>query len=104
MSYERSPLKSTSSLDINFVDNDAISTGLGFSYLIDKPSLVAQPLRLDFGYQYRYLLKRDFLLATDYAAPTAQNTSAGCQSQTRCEYVTAKGTVQMLNASVHMTF
>lgn len=102
VSYERSPLKSSQSFNVNFIDNDALVAGLGFSYLIDKPILFALPLRLDMGYQYRYLVKRDFLMSDNFGMNPQTVTS--CKTGANCEYVTAKGGVQVLNASVHMKF
>lgn len=100
-SYEQSPLKGYQSLNINFIDNDAVAAGLGFSYLIGKPMFLAQPIRMDVGYQYRYLVPRDFMMST--STPTGSTTN-GCPSGTTCEYVTAKGGIQVLNASLHLTF
>lgn len=102
VSYERSPLKSTESLNVNFIDNDQFVLGLGMSYLIEKPILFALPLRMDVGYQYHLLKSRNFLLATDQNPNNT--TSAGCQANTRCEYVTAKGNVHVVSAAVHFAF
>lgn len=118
VSYEQSPLESTSSLDVNYVDNDRIVFGLGFSYLIEQALFLSQPLRLDFGYQYHILQDRDFLLATTQAsgnqAGSANSGGVGsCPTNpypnmdpknVLCEGVTSGGNVHVLNASINLTF
>ncbi len=106
VSYERSPLVSTESLDVNYVDNDKIVMGLGFSYLIEKALFLSQPVRLDVGYQYHLLQDRDFTLTT-----TRNANDGDCNGRRtpdnkpmRCEGVTAGGDVHVINAAVHLTF
>lgn len=106
VSYEPSPLVSTESLDVNYVDNDKIVMGLGFSYLIEKPMFLSQPLRLDFGYQYHLLQDRDFNLTTTRNAKDGDcgGRRTPDNKPMRCEGVTAGGDVHVLNAAVHLTF
>lgn len=118
VSYEQSPLESTSSLDVNYVDNDRIVLGLGFSYLIEQALFLSQPLRLDFGYQYHVLKDRDFLLATTQASGNQAGSAesggvGGCPTNpypgkdpkdVLCEGVTSGGSVHVLNASINLTF
>ena len=111
VSYEQSPLDSTTSLDVNYVDNDKIVVGLGFSYLIEQALFLSQPLRLDFGYQYHIMQDRDFLLATTTGAGNQGgtgncplDTGSADPSKVRCEAVTAGGSVHILNASINLSF
>ena len=106
VSYEESPLEGTESLDVNYVDNDRLVFGLGFSYLIEKALFLSQPVRVDFGYQYHLLRDRDFLLTTTRNAADGE-----CNGRTtadgrpmRCEAVTADGNAHVLNASINLTF
>src|SRR5690606_25515164 len=67
VAYEKSPLESRESLDVNYFDNDRLVVGLGGSLEIPNPPILAYPLRLDFGYQYHHLRKRDFDLSRSNA-------------------------------------
>ncbi|MBQ0714854.1 MAG: outer membrane protein transport protein [Paraperlucidibaca sp.] len=117
VSYEQSPLESTTSLDVNYVDNDRLVFGLGFSYLIEQAMFLSQPVRLDFGYQYHILKDRDFLLATTQGADNQtsgggnggkngcpENPISGKEDKVLCEGVTSGGNVHVLNASINLTF
>lgn len=107
VSYEESPLESSSSLNVNYVDNDRVVVGLGFSYLIEKALFLSMPLRMDFGYQYHILADRDFLLVTDKGNGNQQGSEGSCtdgNQQVRCEQVTAGGNAHVLNASVNLAF
>ena len=118
VSYEQSPLDSTSSLDVNYVDNDRLVFGLGFSYLIEQALFLSQPVRFDFGYQYHVIKDRDFLLATTQdvgnqmgnmgsggngSCPTNPDPNKPSTS-VLCEGVTSGGNVHVLNASINLTF
>lgn len=105
VSYEESPLESTESQDVNYVDNDRIVMGLGLSWLIEQPMFLSQPLRFDLGYQYHLLRDRDFRLVTTRNVgnqPGQQNPD--CETGTRCEDVTAGGDVHVINASINLKF
>ena len=116
VSYEQSPLETLSSLDVNYVDNDRIVLGIGFSYLIEQALFLSQPVRMDFGYQYHILQDRDFLLATTQGASNqtgmGNGGSGGCPSnpapgmadKVLCEGVTSGGNVHVLNASINLSF
>jgi len=107
VSYERSPLLSLQSTDINFVDNNRTVIGLGFSYLIDQALFLSQPVRFDLGYQYHILEDRDFRIATTRNVGNEagqQQPVAGCGDNARCEDVKAGGYSQAVNASLHLTF
>ena len=117
VSYEPSPLRSDSSLNVNYVDNNKVVAGIGLSYLIEQPILLAQPVRFDVAYQRHFLRDRDFCLST--TVPNGNNngptSNLDCQGRpvtngngdpvtVRKEFATAGGTVDVLHASVHLTF
>src|SRR5690554_298596 len=93
LAFEKSPLKSTESEQVNYLDNDKYIVGLGSSMLIKNPPVLAWPIQLDFGYQYHYLKERDFTL-------TGTN-SANLVYQ---ENVTAKGDVHVFSGSFTLKF
>lgn len=105
VSYEESPLESTESLDINFVDSDRLVFGAGFSYLIEKALFLSQPVRVDFAYQYHHLFDRDFRLST--TRNLSETNPANCEvngREARCEDVTSSGGAHVVNASINLTF
>ncbi len=105
VSYEKSPLVSKESRDVNYVDNDRIVFGLGMSYLIEQPLFLAQPVRFDIGYQYHWLQERDFRLSTTRnTGNQSGQQNPNCDAGTRCEDVTAEGDVHVINASVNLKF
>ncbi|MBA4151661.1 MAG: aromatic hydrocarbon degradation protein [Acinetobacter sp.] len=104
VSYEESPLRSSESLDINFVDSDRLVFGAGFSYLIEKALFLSQPVRVDFAYQYHHLFDRDFRLSTTRNL-NETGTNCGAEMGTkRCEDVTTNGGAHVVNASINLTF
>jgi hypothetical protein len=106
VSYEQSPLESTESLNVNYVDNDKVVMGVGFSYLIEKALFLSQPVRLDFAYQYHLLQERDFTISTTASAgnPGVTTSCGSAQTPVRCEKATTGGDVSVLNAAIHLTF
>lgn len=107
VSYEESPLETTESLDVNYVDNNRYVVGLGMSYLIEQAMIFSQPIRLDVGYQYHIIEDRDFRLSTTRNVgnqPGQDPATAGCTAGTRCEDVTAGGNVHVFNASINLKF
>lgn len=105
VSYEESPLESTESLDVNYVDTNRIVVGVGMSYLIEKALFLSQPVRLDFGYQYHILQDRDFRLSTSRNTGNQEGQqNPACDTGTRCEDATADGYVHALNASINLKF
>lgn len=104
ISYEESPLVSLQSLDVNFVDNNRVVAGLGFSYLIEQALFLSQPLRFDFAYQYHMLEDRKFRLSTSTNKPTQDDQKTAACGDVRCQDVDAGGRVHAVNASVHLTF
>jgi len=62
VAYEKSPLRSSSSPEVNYLDNDRLVVGLGGSYTFCNLPYLAQPVRLDVGYQYHWMDEREFEL------------------------------------------
>ncbi|MDX1553445.1 MAG: alkane uptake protein AupA [Marinobacter sp.] len=62
LAYEESPLKTTRNPELNYLDTDKIVAGLGISATYERTRLLAYPVRLDIGYQYQQLQKRDFTI------------------------------------------
>jgi hypothetical protein len=98
VAYSPTPLDSNSSLDVNYLDCDKIIAGLGVSLQYDKPPVLAFPVRMDIGYQYQQLLKRDFEFYT------SQGTGYSTSNPHHYETVQASGSVNVLSASVTLKF
>ncbi|WP_111657650.1 OmpP1/FadL family transporter [Isoalcanivorax indicus] len=64
LAWEKSPLESDRSLDVNYLDNDRLIVGLGLSAEFREPPVLAFPLRVDIGYQYHHLRDREFDLTS----------------------------------------
>ncbi|MFN3713498.1 MAG: OmpP1/FadL family transporter [Alcanivoracaceae bacterium] len=93
VAYEKSPLKSSESEEVNYLDNDRIVVGLGGSLVIKNPPVLAWPIQLDFGYQYHHLRERDFLL-----------TGTTPDNLVYEEDVTASGDVHVFSGSFTLKF
>lgn len=89
IAFEASPLKSTRNPEINYLDTDKIIVGLGLSATYDQTRILAYPVRLDFGYQYQQLQKRDFTLVAYDSTETN---------------VTADGDVHVFSGSITLKF
>ncbi|MFT6634295.1 outer membrane protein transport protein [Alcanivorax sp.] len=62
--WQESPLESLQTPDVNYLDSDKTIVGVGASWIVRNPPVLAFPLRLDFGYQFQRLEKREFELTT----------------------------------------
>ena len=89
VAYEESPLKTTRNPEINYLDTDKISVGLGLSATFNRTRLLAYPVRVDLGYQYQKLQERDFTIV-DYNGNE--------------EDVTADGDIHVFSGSVTLKF
>ncbi len=89
VAYEESPLKTTRNPEINYLDTDRISIGLGVSATYNRTRLLAYPVRFDLGYQYQKLQERDFTVV-DYNGNE--------------EKVTADGDIHVFSGSVTLKF
>ncbi|MFO7788143.1 MAG: outer membrane protein transport protein [Halospina sp.] len=89
LAYEQSPLKSTRTPKLNYIDNDRIIAGVGLSATYKRTRFLRYPVRFDIGYQYQQLEERDF---------TIQNNDGNTQP------VTADGEIHVLSGSVTLKF
>ena len=89
VAYEESPLKTTRNPELNYLDTDKIVVGVGISATYDRTRLLAYPVRLDLGYQYQQLQKRDFTLV-DFDGNETD--------------VTADGDVHVVSGSITLKF
>lgn len=71
--YEESALKSTSTPDVNYFDNDKVILGLGLSAEYARTRILTYPVRLDFGYQRQMLQEREFTLSNTRPDGTQSN-------------------------------
>lgn len=93
VSREESPLPEQATPDVNYLDNDRLVVGLGFSAVAHNMPFMAHPVRLDFGYQYQDLEERDFdLTSTDPGDPQPYET------------VRTSGDVHVFTGSVTLKF
>lgn len=92
--FEESPLKNTTSPDVNYLDTDRLVVGVGFSVVAHRlPDhlFMASPVQFDFGYQFHSLAERDFDLTNS-------------SSSTPYETVRASGDVHVFVGSFTMKF
>lgn len=92
IAFRESPLANDRSLDVNYLDNDQWTLGLGVSASFEDPWLLAYPVQLDLGYQYQRLDERDFELTSSDESPQHYET------------VTADGEVHVLAGSITLKF
>lgn len=93
LAWQESAIKSDSSLDVNYFDNEKIIAGLGFTMDFEKLGILAYPLQLGIGYQHHFLLERDFTISTS-------DIDAGNNGTV----VTTDGDVDVLNGSITFKF
>ena len=91
---EESPLKSTRSQDVNYLDTDKKVFGLGASYRIASAPVINMPLEVAFAYQYQMLDEADFEL-TSINAPT---------DPAPFETVRADGEINVFSSSLSLKF
>ena len=94
IAIEDSPLKSSRSQDVNFLDNDRIVLGVGGDYRINSAPVIDAPLVLSLAYQYQKLDDRDFEL-TSINSPS---------DPAPFETVRADGDVHVISLSASMKF
>lgn len=93
VAYQEAALKSDSTLDVNYFDNDKYIVGLGLSAEYDRTRLLAYPVRLDLGYQRQMLQERDFTIST--SDPDATNDGT---------VITTDGDVDVFSGSITLKF
>ena len=94
MAQEDSPLKSSRSQDVNYLDTDKIVLGLGGDYRLNSAPLINAPLVLSLSYQYQKLEERDFEL-TSINSPS---------DPAPYETVRADGEIQVISLSASVKF
>lgn len=94
LAYQESALKSDSTLDVNYFDNDKYIIGLGLSAEYSRTRYLTYPVRLDIGYQHQMLEERDFTLS---------NTRADGQ-QSNNIVATTDGDVDVITGSITLKF
>ncbi|KAA1170717.1 aromatic hydrocarbon degradation protein [Marinobacter salinexigens] len=93
LAFQPTALKSTSTQDVNYFDNDKYIVGLGLSAEYKRTRILAYPVRLDLGYQYQMLQERDFTIST--TDPDASNNGT---------VVSTDGDVHVFSGSVTLKF
>lgn len=93
LAFQPTALKSTSTQDVNYFDNDKYIVGLGLSAEYKRTRILAYPVRLDLGYQYQMLQERDFTINT--TNPDASNNGT---------VVSTDGDVHVFSGSVTLKF
>ena len=91
---EESPLKSTRSQDVNYLDTDKKVFGLGASYRIASAPVINMPLEVAFAYQYQMLDEADFELSS-INSPT---------DPSPYETVRADGEINVFSSSLSLKF
>ena len=94
LAWEHSPLKSTRSQDVNFLDSDKTVVGIGGDYRLKNAPIINAPLVLSLAYQYQQIEKRDFEL-------TSINSSSNPEP---FETVRADGDIHLFSLSASMKF
>ena len=73
VAFSESPLDSTGSLEVNYLDTDKWIVGVGLTAQYTSVPILAYPVRLDLAYQYQKLESREFDLydrrSPSYPAP-----------------------------------
>ncbi|MCK5874207.1 MAG: outer membrane protein transport protein [Alcanivoracaceae bacterium] len=94
VALEDSPLKSSRSQDVNFLDSDKMVLGVGGDYRLDSAPVINAPVVLSLAYQYQKLDKRDFEL-TSINSPS---------DPAPYETVRADGDIQVISLSASVKF
>ena len=94
MALEDSPLKSSRSQDVNFLDLDKIVLGVGADYRLASVPVIDAPVVLAFAYQYQRLDERAFEL-TSINSPS---------DPAPFETVRADGDIQVFSVSASLKF
>ncbi|TBW52236.1 aromatic hydrocarbon degradation protein [Marinobacter halodurans] len=92
LAYQESALKSDSTQDVNYFDNDKYIAGIGLSAEYTRTRILTYPVRFDLAYQRQMLQDRDF---------TIDSTKPGTRDG---EVVTTDGEVDVISGSVTLKF
>ncbi|MED5431884.1 MAG: outer membrane protein transport protein [Pseudomonadota bacterium] len=81
VAFSESPLDSTGSLEVNYLDTDKWIVGVGLTAQYTSVPILAYPVRLDLAYQYQQLESRDFEFydrrSPNYPAPYLSGEAEG---------------------------
>ena len=94
LAWEDSPLKSSRSQDVNFLDSDKTVVGIGGDYRLKNAPIINAPLVLSLAYQYQQIEERDFEL-TSINSPS---------DPAPFETVRADGNIHLFSLSASMKF
>jgi hypothetical protein len=94
VAIEDSPLKSSRSQDVNFLDSDKIVLGVGGDLRLKSAPIINAPLVLSLAYQYQKLDSNEFEL-TSINSPT---------NPAPYETVSADGEIQVISVSASVKF
>lgn len=94
LAWEDSPLKSSRSQDVNFLDSDKTVVGIGGDYQLKNAPITNAPLVLSLAYQYQQIEERDFEL-TSINSPS---------DPAPFETVRADGDIHLFSLSASMKF
>lgn len=92
VAYQKSPLESNQTLDVNYFDNNEWILGVGASAVFPEAPFLRYPLEIDLGYQHHFLKPRDFQMTYSSAPSNPYET------------VTAKGSIDVFSGSVTLKF
>lgn len=92
--YEESALKSDSTPDVNYFDNDKYIIGVGLSAEYTRTRVLSYPVRLDIGYQHQMLEEREFTLSNSRADSQQSNNIVA----------TTDGDVDIVTGSITLKF
>ncbi len=90
VAFEESPLDSTDNPNVNYLDADRTVFGLGLTSTFDHVYGMRYPVRVDFGYQYHLLDKREFHVTSDQTGND--------------DYVETDGEINVFGGSISMKF
>jgi long-subunit fatty acid transport protein len=94
VAVEDSPLQSTRSQDVNFLDSDRIVVGVGADYRLKRAPIINMPLVMSLAYQYQQLDEREFNL-TSINSPT---------NPSPYETVRVDGDIHVISGSLSLKF
>ncbi|WP_232802502.1 outer membrane protein transport protein, partial [Alloalcanivorax mobilis] len=90
VAFEESPLDSTDNPNVNYLDADRTVFGLGLTSTFDHVYGMRYPVRVDVGYQYHLLDKREFHVTSDQTGND--------------DYVETDGEINVFGGSISMKF
>ncbi|MCH8499398.1 MAG: outer membrane protein transport protein [Marinobacter sp.] len=93
LAWQESALKSDSTTDVNYFDNEKYIAGLGLTAEFPRTRYLTYPVRIDLGYQRQMLKERDFII--DNSNPDSTNSGT---------VVTTDGDIDVFSGSISFKF